>query len=182
MSKKLLDLGCGVNKRKDAIGVDIIPNEHVDIVHDLNTYPYPFKESEIDDILMDNFLEHLDDIVKTMEELWRICKPGAKITIRVPYFRSHFAVDPTHKHYFVSHSFYYFDPCHDFHRRYRYSDKAFFRVDRVVFDEECNYSLIGLIRFGPIKWFANRYPMVYEEYLGPLFPLHSLTYYLKTIK
>lgn len=180
--RKLLDLGCGTRKRKNAVGVDIMPNEKVDIVHDLNQYPYPFHDNEFDDILLDNSIEHLDSVVKTMEEIWRICTPGARVVVKVPYFRSHFAVDPTHKHSFVSHSFYYFDPRHDFHRLYKYSTKAFFHVEKVVFDEGYNYPLIGGFWLGPVRWFANKYPMRYEEYLAPFFPLHSLVFYLSAVK
>ena len=47
----LLDLGCGKSKRSGAIGVDIIESEVVDVVHDLNEYPYPFADDEFNDIL-----------------------------------------------------------------------------------------------------------------------------------
>ena len=35
---KLLDLGCGIRKRPGAVGVDIVPNPNVDIIHDLNKF------------------------------------------------------------------------------------------------------------------------------------------------
>lgn len=126
--RKMLDLGCGIRKRADAVGVDMMPNDVVDVVHDLNQYPYPFLDDEFDDILLDNSIKHLDDIVLTMEELHRISKDGARIVIKVPYFRSHWAMDPTHKHYFATHAFFVFDPAHDFHKFYKYSSKAFFHV------------------------------------------------------
>ena len=181
-NKKMLDLGCGAKKRKGAVGVDVIPNQGVDIVYDLNLSPYPFSDNEFDDILLDNSLEHLDSVVKTLEEVWRISKPGARVTIKVPYFRSHFAIDPTHKHYFVSHSLHYFDPKHDFHKRYKYSTKALFNVEKVVFDEEYSCSIINKPVLFLTKWFANRHPMWYEEFLAHLFPLHCLTFYLTVIK
>lgn len=180
--RKMLDLGCGIRKREGAIGVDIIESDAVDLVHDLNVYPYPFEDSLFDDILMDNSIEHLDDIVKTMEELWRISKPGAKITIKVPYFRSHYAIDPTHKHYFVAHSFYYFDPAHEFHKYYRYSNKAFFDVEKIVFDEDFKYNWIYKLLLTIPRWVANNNPMCYERYLGPYFPMNCITYYLRTKK
>jgi hypothetical protein len=43
MMKKILDLGCGLKtKIPGSIGVDKRPAPHVDIIHDLNTIPYPF--------------------------------------------------------------------------------------------------------------------------------------------
>ena len=179
----LLDLGCGKSKRSGAIGVDIIESEVVDVVHDLNEYPYPFADNEFNDILFEESIEHLNDIVKTMEEIYRISASGAKVTIRVPYFRSHYAIDPTHKQLFVSHSFFYFDPTHSFHKKYRYSNAAFFKVDRVIFDEQFKYrSPLRVLLFSIPRWFANNWPMKYEEYLAPYFPLHSLTFYLTAIK
>jgi predicted SAM-dependent methyltransferase len=179
---KLLDLGCGITKRQGAIGVDVIDNDVVDIIHDLDVHPYPFGDNSFDDILMDNSIEHLSDVVKTMEELWRISKPGAKLTIKVPYFRSHYAIDPTHKQYFVAHSFYYFDPEHEFHQFYKYSDKAFFNVEKVVFDEDFKYNWIYKLWLTIPRWVANRHPMHYERYLGPHFPMNCITYYLRARK
>lgn len=181
MVKKLLDLGCGVRKRNEALGIDIIQGPCVDIIHDLNKYPYPLQDNTFDDILMDNSLEHLNDVVKTMEEVWRISKSGAKITIKVPYFRSPYAYDPTHRHYFVTHSFYYFQPGHEFHRLYKYSNKAFFKVEKLVFDEEYAYSFLNKLIYGMVKLFANRYPNKYEMYFSHLVPLHSITYYLTVL-
>ena len=177
-----LDLGCGKNKRPGSLGVDVVWNDQIDVVHDLNRYPYPFEEGQFDDVLMDNSLEHLDDIVKTLEELWRICTPGAKIVIKVPYFRSHFAIDPTHKHYFASHSFYYFDPRHDFHHRYRYSNIAFFHVEEVIFDKDYGYTLLQRLPMSLVRRFANAQPMRYEEHLGHLFPMHCIDFRLRVLK
>lgn len=179
--KKLLDLGCGIRKRKGAIGVDIIPNDVVDVIHNLNQCPWPFPDNEFDDILFESSIEHLNDIVKTLEETWRIAKPKARVTIKVSYFRSHYAIDPTHRHYFAAHSFYYFDPSHEYHRLYKYSD-ALFKVERIVFDDGHKYNWFNTIKLSWVRWIANRYPMRYEEYLAPWFPLHSLDFYLTVLK
>jgi len=84
---KILDLGCGNNK-KGTIGIDIRKDSNADIIHNLNEYPYPFKDDEFDMIIADHILEHLDDYKKTMEELHRITKNKGKIIIRVPHFSS----------------------------------------------------------------------------------------------
>lgn len=104
-----LNLGCGIKKIDGYIGVDNIETEAVDIIHDLNVFPYPFEDNSVNEILMDNVLEHLDDVIKIMEELHRISTPGAIINIKVPYFKSNSAyTDPTHKHFFTETSFKYF--------------------------------------------------------------------------
>ncbi len=45
---KVLELGCGFNKTPGAFGIDIIRGSQADIFHDLNTFPYPFADSEWD--------------------------------------------------------------------------------------------------------------------------------------
>jgi hypothetical protein len=39
---KVLDLGCGKKKRSGAIGVDYSDRHNVDVISDLNLFPYPF--------------------------------------------------------------------------------------------------------------------------------------------
>lgn len=108
----------------------------VDIVHDLTTHPCPFTDGEIDEIWMDNVLEHLPNPLKVVEELHRICKSGAKVYIEVPYFRSFYAViAPTHVNFFSVWRFNYFDPSHPFHAKYQYS-KAQFKVDKIEFNSK----------------------------------------------
>ena len=75
---KILDLGCGKKKRPNSIGVDFSDRHDADIIHDLNTFPYPFDSSSIDEVFMDNVLEHLDDPNRVMEEVYRITKKNAK--------------------------------------------------------------------------------------------------------
>jgi len=104
-----LNLGCGIKKLDGFVGVDNIKTEVVDIVHSLNVFPYPFESGSVAEILMDNVLEHLDDVIRVMEELYRICAKDAIIRIKVPYFKSNSAyTDPTHKHFFTETSFKYF--------------------------------------------------------------------------
>ncbi|HOT81181.1 MAG TPA: hypothetical protein PKY13_14395 [Microthrixaceae bacterium] len=174
----ILDLGCGSSKRPGAVGVDIGPFPGVDVVHDLNRHPFPFEDGVADEIYLDNVLEHLDDVIATMEELHRIGRDGCRIRIDVPYFRSRWAaMDPTHVHAFTPESFAYFDPTHPFSERYGYSAVRF-DVESVVYNE----------RFparGPralVARFANRRAERYESYLAPIIPLDELTFTLRVRK
>jgi ubiquinone/menaquinone biosynthesis C-methylase UbiE len=74
--------------------------EKADIKHDLNKFPYPMKKSSVDKILMLHTLEHLDDPFKVMQEIYRIAKPDAVVTIEVPYWKSDQYTNPVHKHCF----------------------------------------------------------------------------------
>lgn len=105
----VLDLGCGTRKRHGSIGADLLPLPGVDVVCDLTQFPYPFAESTADEIHLNHVIEHLDNPVKALEEVWRIARPGAAVYIRVPHFTGRYAwKDPTHKRCFTSESFDYF--------------------------------------------------------------------------
>jgi len=104
-----LNLGCGRKKLEGYTGVDRIQTTATDVVHDLNIFPYPFPDTSAEEIILDNVLEHLDDVVRVMTELYRLCQPGALVKISVPYFKSNSAfTDPTHQHFFSETSFKYF--------------------------------------------------------------------------
>jgi len=105
----ILDLGCGKRKYKSAIGIDAAKNSDADIIHDLNKFPYPFNDNTFDYIYCNDILEHLDNIIEVIEELYRISKSRAKIIIRSPHFSSHNAyTDLTHKRAFGIRSFDFF--------------------------------------------------------------------------
>mgnify|MGYP003954879041 CR=1 FL=1 len=163
----ILDLGCGNKKRKDAVGVDLNASTNPDIVHNLNKFPYPFESSSVDKIIMDNTLEHLQDIIAVMEELYRIVKPGGSVKIITPYFRSVWAIiDPTHLHYFTTNSFAYYDANHIICKRYQYTH-ARFNTIKIVFNEPIKSDPIKTL----LRSFANKWPWFYEYRLSHFSPL-----------
>lgn len=175
---KILDLGCGNKKRPGAVGIDINPLADADIIHDLNSVPYPFEDSLFDEIIADNVIEHLDNVILIMEELYRISKAGATIKVIVPYFRSKWAyIDPTHKHHFTVDSFSYFDPEHIISKLYKYSQVRI-QLKKVIFNEQLKNGFIKSI----VISLANKWPVRYETYLSHLFPLDDLTFYLINMK
>ncbi len=172
---RILDLGCGKKKREDSIGVDFSDRHAADVIHDLNVFPYPFNDEEFDEVYLDNVLEHLDDPIRVMEEVNRICSKGATVKIIVPYFRSVWAfIDPTHKNFFTVDSFSYFDPRHPICQRYDYTLAKFY-VEDIIFNETLPNRFFKKI----LIFIANKYPNKYEYYLSHLFPLDDITYYLK---
>jgi len=180
MTNLKIDIGCGSSKRKGFIGIDIIPLNGVDIVHDLSKFPYPFESNTVGEIWMDNVLEHLEKPLRVIEEIYRICEDKAEITISVPYFRSSYAtIDPTHLNFFGVNWFNYFDPTHIFCQKYQYS-KAHFRVKKIEFDREWK----GNMSFTHKKLvkFAEKHLSFYEIRLSHIFPLNSLTFHLEVVK
>lgn len=105
-----LNLGCGHTKLPGYIGVDINPNaEFVDVSHNLNVFPYPFKESSVDEVFMEHVLEHLDDPLNVIQELYRISKPGGILKIKTPHFSCTW-IHPGHKSAISTQLFNYFIP------------------------------------------------------------------------
>jgi SAM-dependent methyltransferase len=128
---RILELGCGQIKRcPTAVTLDINPDSMADVVHDLNSFPYPFDDNAFDIVIAEHVLEHLGDLIRVVEELHRILKPGGLLYVEVPHFSSndHFT-DPTHLHAFGFRSFDYFVPGEDL-SRYKYS-KAKFKKQKV---------------------------------------------------
>lgn len=109
--KKVLDVGCGQNKFPGAIGIDSNPKTQADIIHDLGNVPYPFRESEFDEIICRHVIEHVPDVMTFVTELHRIAKPGALIKIVTPHYSNpDWPTDPTHRNHFNSYSFTCFIP------------------------------------------------------------------------
>lgn len=103
-----LDLGCGANKPESYIGVDVYPGSKADIITDLNQR-FPFPDSSVDEVRAHDIIEHLPDRIHTMNEIWRICKHGAKVDIRVPSTDGRGAFqDPTHVSFWNINSFFYY--------------------------------------------------------------------------
>ena len=103
-----LDLGCGTNKPENYIGVDLYPGSGADIIANLNQR-FPFSDSSVDEVRAHDIIEHLPDRIHTMNEIWRICKPGARVDIRVPSTDGRGAFqDPTHVSFWNINSFLYY--------------------------------------------------------------------------
>lgn len=141
-----LDLGCGQNRvqtdyfeqqmqvKVDMVtGVDYVKAEGVDIVHNLTKFPYPFKDESVDAIYSSHFAEHLDGFerAKFMDECYRILKPGGKMRLMHPYYKSVRAVqDFTHKWPPISEN------------SYLYWDKSWRKANKLThghYDLKCDY-------------------------------------------
>lgn len=104
-NKRILNMGCGADYVEGVINIDYFARK-IDIRHDLDSVPYPFGDSEFDEIWCYNIIEHLNDIFATMKEIHRIGKPGCVVRIRVPHFRSACLYeDITHRRGFAWKSF-----------------------------------------------------------------------------
>ncbi|KAA3662910.1 MAG: hypothetical protein DWQ10_01380 [Calditrichaeota bacterium] len=124
-----LNLGCGTDIRDGYVNLDCAKIEGVDVIHSLENFPYPFEDNLFEEIIAINILEHIDDTIKTMEEIWRISQNNAKVIIRVPYWNSIDGItDPTHKKLFNQHSFEFFDPTKERCKKRPYYTVARFKI------------------------------------------------------
>ena len=175
----VLNLGCGQTKISGAVNLDINPKSRAEVIHDLNLFPYPFADNTFDVIVSRSILEHLKNIPAVMDELYRILKPGGRVIIQVPYFRSTDAfTDPTHKAFFAAHSMDYFV----------YGEKLF----EYRYAKNAKFKLIGLWFGWPslsknparraLKNFINSHPDFYENYLSLIFPVKIINYELEKLR
>lgn len=134
---KALIVGCGIKHRKapGQTTLDIIKASCVDIVHDLNIFPWPFEDNSFTRIAARHVVEHLNSLIDFMNEAWRILTPGGTILIETPLAGGDVDLewaDPTHKRCYRIHSFInYFTP--EGVDKFGYTDKPWnFIVSKVV--------------------------------------------------
>lgn len=176
---KVIELGCGNAKTPGAFGVDFNPRSQADLIHNLNSFPYPLPENIADKVICRDVLEHLDHFIEAVEEIWRICKPGALVEITGPFMSSvNFFSDPTHKRAFTSRTFDYFIEGTEV-RKHRYSD-ATFELVSVEYDPEERARRRGF-HLWALNW-ANANKRKYEERYAFLYPLHTVHFILRAIK
>jgi SAM-dependent methyltransferase len=107
-----LNVGCGRNIRDGWINLDSAALPGVDIVCDLEqlrAHPIDLPDDSVEFFLLSHVIEHVQDSLGVMQELWRLARPGATAVIHVPHGGNDDAwEDPTHvRPYFVG-SFGYF--------------------------------------------------------------------------
>ena len=128
MDRVVIDIGCGADKYPGALGVDIAALSTVDVQADV-TRGLPFRDRSVDAVHASHVLEHFDDLVGVMDEIWRVCKPGARFYITVPHATSAYMTwrDPTHRRGLNLDTFLYFDKATADGARFGYYTKANFR-------------------------------------------------------
>lgn len=84
----LLDIGCGDNKRKGFIGIDIRRTCGVDIIAD--AHMLPFRNEAFDHAYSSHLIEHFShrEAHKVVAEWVRVLKKNGIIEIRCPDLRA----------------------------------------------------------------------------------------------
>ena len=108
-SPRILDVGCGRNKRPGAIGIDRNRDTAADVICDIDGGRLPFRNDAFDEVSLIHVIEHVADVIRTVEEVHRISRSGGRIVIETPHYTDHSSFcDPTHRWHLTSYSFRYF--------------------------------------------------------------------------
>jgi len=129
-----LNVGCGRNIQEGWVNLDSTALPGIDVVCDLERLretPIQLPDQSVDQFLLSHVIEHIQDSLGLMQELWRLATPGATAVIRVPHGASDDAwEDPTHVRPYFHTSFGYFSqPCY---WRADYGYRADWRPDKVT--------------------------------------------------
>lgn len=171
----VLNLGCGNHRVSDAIGCDINSHaEAADLICDLDHLPYPFRPNLFARVICQDVIEHLENIPAVMAEIHRICRPGARVSIRTPHFTSFDGfTDPTHKHHLAARSLNF---CLEGHETRGFNTPHRFRLINRYLSFYRAYRWLGL------AWLANRYTDRYEAHWAFLCPAENLHFELEVLK
>ncbi len=103
-----LDIGCGADKVPGSIGVDRLRLPGVNVICDIEK-GLPFRDGTVARAYCIHVVEHIRELAAFMEELYRVCSAGARVTVKTPYYASREAFqDPTHVRFMTEHTFHYF--------------------------------------------------------------------------
>lgn len=161
-----LDLGCGPFRKMDgSTGVDINPAPHVDVVHDLNSFPYPFPDDQFEHIELSHILEHIHHPALAMAEVHRLACSGATIRLITPHYTSQLSYgDLTHYHHFGYITF--TELCNG--GRFAMTSRRLHFTDF--------YRVIG------VALLANWFPRRWEKYVSFVFPALYVEVTLRVVK
>jgi SAM-dependent methyltransferase len=178
---RVLNLGCGRRRTEfpeadqaiEIVGVDQSPHSDADIRHDLDLTPWPLPSDTFDLILLQDVLEHLEDVPRALEEICRVARNGARVRIRTPHYGSFYAYgDPTHKRFFSSSVL----DLYDVRSAEPLAGEARFRIHRrtLLFPRIWRATGIG--------WLANRYRIMWEKHLSFIIRAENIFFELEVVK
>jgi SAM-dependent methyltransferase len=147
---RTLDVGCGINKLPGSIGIDRNPASRADVICELDQFPYPFRDSCFDALQAVHVIEHVGDVMKTMEEFHRLVRPGGEVRIVTPHYTDFSSFcDPTHRWHLNSFSLRYFG---EDNAGYGYYSKVRFEEISV------HVKLLAFWRWLGFEFFVNTFP------------------------
>jgi SAM-dependent methyltransferase len=188
-----IDLGCGRAKIPGTIGLDNAAVPGVDVLGDMR-YGLPFRDNSADALYAYHVLEHFDDFLGIMGEIWRVCRHGATVHIKVPHASSPYMTwkDPTHRRGLMLATFTYFDDSTFAGSMFSYYSPARFLVEEAMLnftltDRRDDPEMSGMRRFltKVFSALANRnrgWQDFCERFWGPLVGIEEAVVMLRAQK
>ena len=179
-----LELGCGQNKKNlNAIGIDLLDYDCVDIVGDIFDVLRQIPNGSVMNIYTYHFLEHVSEIDNLIKEMHRIISEHGKIHVVVPHFSNPFYYsDLTHKVSFGLYSFSYYSDSKLKRKVPNYGNKALFRQDTVRLKFKSyppRYIRHSVKKVFEYIFNMNKYMQeFYEENLVYIFPCYEVSFTL----
>jgi len=181
-----LNLGCGKDIKAGYINLDIV-DYGGNMIHDINSFPYPFKENYFDEIYASHVLEHLNSFHNTISELYRILKPNGILIVYAPFFlNTKYFGEPDHKIPFSIRTFDNYEYIGNrrlkfyekwkLNHRTNYQGKAQFEV----LEKKFNTSNFALLKW--MDFFVNLEPVIYERFFAGIFSPEEVYFKLRAIK
>lgn len=181
-----LNIGCGRDIREGYVNLDIV-DYGGNIIHDINRFPYPFPDNYFDEIYASHILEHLNNFHDTVNELYRISKPGALIEVYAPFFlNTKYFGEPDHKIPFSIRTFDNYEYIGE--RRLRFYEK--WKLEhRTNYQSGASFQILQkkfiTSRFPVLRWMdfiVNIEPVIYERFFAGIFSPEEVYFLLKVIK
>jgi len=143
-----IDIASGANPQPGFISIDIqkFSDTVPDIVHDIETYPWPLPDNCASLVMCSHVVEHINPakfgFINFMNEIWRIMKTEGQLLIAVPYAGSPgYWQDPTHVNPCNENTWAYFDPLHT-SGFYRFYKPKPFKIKDIVWNPIGNIEVV----------------------------------------
>lgn len=94
-----INIGAGDTKLEGYVTLDYDSLTNPDYQLDVEKDRFPFEDNTVETVVAHHILEHLGEgYFHCLQEIYRVCKHGAIVDIRVPHPRhDSFLADPTHR-------------------------------------------------------------------------------------
>jgi len=161
--KIVLDIGCGKDKKKGAIGIDKVKTEETNIVLDIEDSSLPFDDGSVDKAYMDGVLEHLTSL-HILEEIHRVLKPDKSLIIKLPPLEG-FWEDPTHQRPYTFDSLRYLLDSHKFNYYFDFSFRKL-KIRSFKLSYSSPFKELGGRVLNKLKWLG----LMFHENVFSLFP------------
>lgn len=184
---KVLDVGCGSSKIIGAIGIDQFSLHGVDIVHNLDIYPWPLKDNSFDRIVFSHSISHLNNLSDVLVECYRLLRPNGVVEIVAPHYASdNFNTDPTHKLHLGIRSMSYYCDNVDFGYKYISDNIKFKLIESKISFREAKTLWREILKPNPFKilgfeWLVNKYPRIYERLFCWIIPPSEVYFLIQKI-